>query len=242
MPGATSRPTTRSGSRSTAKKLKPIPREPAYERGGLRNALVEEGRKMFEEIGAGELSLRALARRLGVSEAAPSRHFSGKEELLAAIAVSGFEELAQQRIEIAAQKLEPLPKARAMMLSYVRYAQSHAGLFDLMTGPRLLQQFVRRDVEGISNISYSYFAESVFELALASGWAQKDLHYVSHAAWSMEHGVAALILAGRIPRTDSNIEVERMIEFSIEMFLAAVVAGPQLLRRVRGRDLIAAQA
>jgi len=108
--------------------LKPIPREPACERGGLRDALVDEGRKMFEEIGAGELSLRALARRLGVSEAAPSRHFSGKEELLAAIAVSGFQELAQQRTKIAAQKLEPLPKARAMMLSCVRYAQSHAGL------------------------------------------------------------------------------------------------------------------
>nr|WP_297383498.1 TetR/AcrR family transcriptional regulator [uncultured Roseateles sp.] len=242
MPSTTSRTPARKGSTSTAKKLKPIPREPAYERGDLRNALVEEGRKMFEEIGASELSLRALARRLGVSEAAPSRHFTGKEELLAAIAVSGFKELAEQRTKIAAQNLEPFPKARAMMLSYVRYAQTHAGLFDLMTGPRLLQQFVRRDVEGISNVSYSYFADSVFELALASGWAQKDLHYLSHAAWSTEHGVAALILAGRIPRTDSNIDVERMIEFSIDVFLAAVTAGPDLLKRVHVRDLIAASA
>jgi AcrR family transcriptional regulator len=208
-------------------------REPTYERGGLRNALVEEGRKMFEENGAGELSLRALARRLGVSEAAPSRHFSGKEELLAAIAVDGFKELAEQRKQVAALQLGALAKAREMMLSYVRYAQKHTGLFDLMTGPRLLQEFVRGDVEEISNISYTYFANSVFELALESGWTKDELHYLSHAAWSMEHGTAALILAGRVPRTDSNLETQSMIEFSIDLFLTAVAAGPASFRKIQ---------
>lgn len=209
------------------RQLPPQVREPAYEKGGLRNALVEEGRKMFEENGATELSLRALARRLGVSEAAPSRHFTGKEELLAAIAVSGFVELAEQRKGIAAQDLPPFAMAREMMLSYVRYAQAHSGLFDLMTGPRLLREFVRGDVEATSNISYSFFAESVFSLARESGWPEEQMHYLSHAAWSMEHGVAALILADRIPRTDSNLDLEAMIDFSINSFLVAVVGGPR---------------
>ena len=53
------------------------------------------------------------------------------------------------------------------------------------------------------------------------------MHYLSHAAWSMEHGVAALILADRIPRTDSNLDVEAMIDFSINTFLVAVVGGPR---------------
>lgn len=234
MTSKASRTQTRSPSRTAARKPRALPpqlREPAYERGGLRNALVEEGRRMFEENGASELSLRALARRLGVSEAAPSRHFKGKEELLAAIAISGFKQLAEQRKEIFARHLPALPKAREMMLSYVRYAQTHAGLFDLMTGPRLLQEFVRGDVEATSNISYSYFSDSVFELALESGWDKEQLHYLSHAAWSMEHGVAALILGGRIPRTDSNLDTQRMIEFSIDLFLAAVIAGPENFNR-----------
>ena len=227
---------TRSASRTAARKpraLPPLLREPAYERGGLRNALVEEGRRMFEENGASELSLRALARRLGVSEAAPSRHFKGKEELLAAIAISGFMQLAGQRVEIASRHLPALPKAREMMLSYVRFAQLHAGLFDLMTGPRLLQEFVRGDVEATSNISYSYFSDSVFDLALENGWDRKQLHYLSHAAWSMEHGVAAPILGGRIPRTDSKLKTQRMIEFSIDLFLAAVAAGPENFQRTQ---------
>ena len=218
---------------SSSRPLRTLPqqlKEPAYEKGGLRNALVEEGRRMFEENGATELSLRALARRLGVSEAAPSRHFKGKEELLAAIAVSGFLELAEQRKRIDAMNLTKLSKARQMLLSYVHYAQMHAGLFDLMTGPRLLREFVRGDVEATSNVSYSYFANSIFELARESGWPESDLHYLSHAAWSMEHGIAALLLSERTPRTDSNLEPQKMIEFAIDLFLAGIVGGPERFR------------
>ncbi|WP_181360663.1 TetR/AcrR family transcriptional regulator [Variovorax sp. WS11] len=214
---------------TASRQLRALPtqlKEPAYEKGGLRNALVEEGRRIFEENGATELSLRALARRLGVSEAAPSRHFKGKEELLAAIAVSGFLELAEKRRKIAAMDMPALLKAREMLLSYVQYAQCHAGLFDLMTGPRLLREFVRGDIEASSNVSYSYFANSIFELAKESGWQDSDLHYLSHAAWSMEHGIAALLLADRIPRTDSHLQTQQMVEFSINLFLSGIVSGP----------------
>jgi AcrR family transcriptional regulator len=216
---------------------RPLPqylKEPTYEKGGLRDALIVEGRRVFEENGAIELSLRALARRLGVSEAAPSRHFKGKEELLAAIAVSGFAELAKQRKKIAAMNLPAIAKAREMMLSYVRYAQEHSGLFDLMTGPRLLKEFVRGDVEASSNISFFYFSQSVFDLAVESGWPEDKLHYLSHAAWSMEHGLAALVLADRIPRTDANLEKQKMIEFAIDVFLMGVTEGPDKLARMRG--------
>lgn len=102
--------------------------------------------------------------------------------------------------------------------------------FDLMTGPRLLQEFVRGDVEAASNVAYSYFSDSIFELAIESGWSKSQLHYLSHAAWSMEHGVAALILAGRTPRTDSGLEKQSMIELSIDLFLSAVTAGPEGLK------------
>ncbi len=73
----------------------------------------------------------------------------------------------------------------------------------------------------------------MFELALESGWDSEQLHYLSHAAWSMEHGVAALLLGGRIPRTDSNLDTQRMIEFSIDLFLAAVVSGPEKFEQTR---------
>jgi hypothetical protein len=103
-----------------------------------------------------------------------------------------------------------------------------------MTGPRLLKEFVRGDVEASSNISFFYFSQSVFDLAVESGWPEDKLHYLSHAAWSMEHGLAALVLADRIPRTDANLEKQKMIEFAIDVFLMGVTEGPDKLARMRG--------
>jgi AcrR family transcriptional regulator len=207
-----------------------IKREP----GSLHTRLIEEGRKMFEENGASELSLRELARRVGVSEAAPSRHFRGKEELLAAIAVTGFEELAEERARIAALETSPVKRAREMMTSYVRFARAHPGIFHLMTGPRLLEEFVRGDIEATSNDSYRLFSESIYDLARASGWPEKQMELLAHAAWSMEHGLATLLLSGRAPRIDSDVDPEMMIDFAINTFLAAVVAGPEAFKKALG--------
>jgi len=181
---------------------------------------------MFEEKGATELSLRELARRVGVSEAAPSKHFKGKEELLAAIASDGFRELAAQRVKLSERRLAPYEKAREMMLSYVHFAQVHEGLFDLMIGPRVLPEFRAGEFTETGDLSYGYFASSIFELARVSGWNNQSLEYLSHAAWSMEHGIAALILARRVPRPDSGLELQKMIEFSIDFLLDSIIAGP----------------
>lgn len=100
--------------------------------GNLRDVLVQEGRLMFEQAGATELSMREIARRVGVSEAAPFKHFRGKEQLLEAIASSGFRELRDERQRIVRDQADPLARARAMMLSYIAFARAHEGLFSLM--------------------------------------------------------------------------------------------------------------
>lgn len=67
---------SQNGTMATHTPRKKAPAPAAYHHGDLRNALVREGRRSLEENGAGELSLREVARRLGVSVAAPSRHFA----------------------------------------------------------------------------------------------------------------------------------------------------------------------
>jgi AcrR family transcriptional regulator len=64
-----------------------------YHHGDLRNTLLESARAMLEEEGLGAVSLRAVARRAGVSHAAPYRHFVNHEALLVEIAIEGFTEL-----------------------------------------------------------------------------------------------------------------------------------------------------
>lgn len=210
----------------------PAPAAAPYHHGNLRNALIAEGRRALEEIGARELSLRYLARAVGVSEAAPSRHFAGKEGLLAAIAADGFRELAALRMEILASDDTPMSTAYRMMRIYVEFAKRHKGLFDLMIGPRLVARDSYPELTEQNTKSFSLFASSVEKIAVDSGWPRRSLTLVTHAAWSMEHGLATLILSDRVPRSDLPVRVEQMIEFSITLFLSAVTSGPEHLQRI----------
>lgn len=202
-----------------------------YHHGDLRNAMVIAGRAALEEIGARELSLRYVARTVGVSEAAPSRHFSGKEGLLAAIAANGFSELAAIRVPIAASDLAPREKARQMMNSYVQFAQKHKGLFDLMVGPRILQRDAYPELTEAAMESFELFAEAVRNLARLHGWPSTQMDLVVQAGWSVEHGLASLILSSRLPHSDYPIETEALVVFTISLFLDGIAAGPKTASR-----------
>lgn len=197
-----------------------------YHHGDLRNALLREGRRLLEDRGIGELSLREVARRTGVSVAAPSRHFDGKDGLLSAIVSDGFVELAALRRSIASAELTALEKARQMMLGYVHFALRNRGLFNLMVGPRIIDPQQHAELQRATSESFGIFCDAIFDLAAMSGWppAQRDL--VTHAAWAMEHGVATLILSDRAPRRGRDVDAEAMIDFSIDLLLRSIVAGP----------------
>ena len=204
---------------------------PTYHHGDLRNALISEGRRLLEEVGAHELSLRHVARSVGVSIAAPSHHFEGKEGLLAAMATEGFDELASSRRKIATSEKDLLRRAWRMMECYVRFAEKQRGLFELMVGPRILPRG-HKDLTAAASASFDLFASAVSDYARTKGWREEDLNLVVHAAWSVEHGLATLILAHRVPFPGRKVDLKQMIHFSVSMMLGAIAAGPDHVRRI----------
>lgn len=203
-----------------------------YHHGDLRNALITEGRRALEEMGVGELSLRHVARSIGVSQAAPARHFEGKEDLLAAIAADGFRELTAIRAKIASVTPDPMTRAFRVMECYVQYAQEHSGLFNLMVGPRILTRQSYPELAEASMESFELFAAAVCDFARVSGWGEKDLNLVVHAAWAIEHGLANLVLGGRVPRPNWPIDLNQMIRFSFGLLLAGIRGGPTAISPV----------
>src|SRR6266850_4711197 len=97
----------------------------AYHHGDLRAALLQTAGKVLEKEGLGELSLRELARRAGVSHNAPYRHFPDRDSLLAALAAEGFALLENEMRGLG---------ARAMGEVYIRFALQHPQRFRLMFG------------------------------------------------------------------------------------------------------------
>ena len=159
----------------------------AYHHGGLPAALLQAAGKILEKEGIEALTLRTLARRTGVSHAAPYRHFAQREALLAALAAEGFAMLGRAQREAAAGGL------RAMGETYVRFALAHPQRFRLMFGGQLkiarhpaLRDVALKTFEGLSGA-----------LAARVGDAP-GARDASIAAWALVHGLAQLLLGERI--------------------------------------------
>src|SRR5215207_6253234 len=128
--------TTSSGS---IRRVTVTPARP-YHHGNLRAELLEAAERTLDERGTG-LSLRGLARELGVSHGAPRRHFADKQALLDALAEDGFERLGRELAGAIAAAGGEAPstghaafEARfaAFARAYVAFATRHAALLELM--------------------------------------------------------------------------------------------------------------
>jgi AcrR family transcriptional regulator len=168
--------------------------ERPYHHGDLRHGLLAEGEALLGEVGAANLSLREIARRLGVSHNAPYRHFPTREALLAALAAEGYQALAE-RTDTAGMADRGL--------AYVTFALEHPAVFRLMFSDQI-------DRAAFPELAAS--AEACLTRASrAIGAAYGEAPEAVMAAWSFVHGLATLLLDGQAPaalrggRTDREL-------------------------------------
>jgi AcrR family transcriptional regulator len=155
-----------------------------YHHGDLRNALLDAARAILEENGLADVSLRAVARKAGVSHAAPYRHFPNHEALLTELAVEGF---AEMRAEIVAgatgaqagSKTDRIAKIGA---AYMRFVAKRPALARLMFGPQL----PNRD-------KFPELANAADAIGQEIGSALNDAA-LGLSVWAAVHGLAMLIL------------------------------------------------
>lgn len=158
-----------------------------YHHGDLRRALLAAAVDAINESGPAALSLRQLARRAGVSHAAPQHHFGDKAGLLTAVARQGYELFADALEQAGHDLLE-------VGVAYVRFATGHPAHFQVM----FQRSLYRADDPQVTA------ARERARRALAAGLRQRmpggaEITRVAVAAWSMVHGFATLWLGGVIP-------------------------------------------
>src|SRR5580704_515080 len=103
----------------------------SYHHGDLRVACLHAARELLEENGSSELSLRAVARRAGVSPTAPYRHYADRDALLSAVAAMGYRELAEKLAAAHPAPSTPDDLA-AVAVAYVHFALEHPAVFRVM--------------------------------------------------------------------------------------------------------------
>ncbi|MEV5569282.1 TetR/AcrR family transcriptional regulator [Spirillospora sp. NPDC052269] len=155
----------------------------SYHHGDLRRTVLSAAVAAIEESGPSGWSLRELARRAGVSHAAPAHHFGDKAGLLTALAAEGFDLLAAALTEAGDDLLD-------LGVAYVRFAAEHRAHFEVMFRPELY----RADDPEVTAAGDRTAA--LLDRAVGAGSPDSD---AALAAWSIAHGFAGLWLSGALP-------------------------------------------
>jgi AcrR family transcriptional regulator len=201
-----------------------------YHHGDLRNALIDASLATLREEGTAGLQLRAIARRVGVSQAAPYRHFSGREDLLATVATVGFERLrAFARAAADETGGDPMERMRALSTAYVRFAAKEPQLFRLMFGTEVPDKSGHADLLEAAQSMFELIADAVAEAQAAGSVRVGDPLTMALLAWSTMHGLAQLLIDGQLLLAGLGLEdadaVSRMVRAELERGLAPAAFG-----------------
>ena len=168
--------------------------------GDLRQALLDAAVTTLDEVGADRLSLREVARRAGVSHAAPAHHFTDKAGLLTAVATEGFAILVTY---LAATQPggagEPVDQLAALGRAYAQFAEDNPGRFEVMFRPGLLRA---------GDPAFQRAGDAAFQVLrdhIATcqdrGWREHTpTDGLAAAAWALAHGIAVLRTQGSLAR------------------------------------------
>lgn len=181
-----------------------------YHHGDLPGTLVNAAVELLdEEGGANDLSLRAVARRAGVSTAAPYRHFPDRNALISAVAAVGYRELAAT---LAAASPEPsTPEDLAdIAVAYVNFALHRTGLFRAMFAEPCGTDPDR--VEAVEMITA--YLNHIVSQTLPS----EDADNTATAVWALVHGLAFLHLDGKLD-SSNPAEVDRRVRATVRAAL-----------------------
>jgi AcrR family transcriptional regulator len=169
-----------------------------YHHGNLRAALLEAAER---RLGDGELSLRELAREVGVSHGAPRRHFADKQALLDALAAEGFARLGRV-LAGAAGEGDFTARLATVARAYVEFATGHAPLLELMFAGKHRSA----KLEAAADRAFAAPLALIEHGQAAGEVVPGDPERIGKAAFAAIHGLAALTSAGVLEADDRLVD------------------------------------
>ncbi|QFU76169.1 TetR/AcrR family transcriptional regulator [Halioglobus maricola] len=192
-----------------------------YHHGDLRNALILAAVELIEEKGSPDVAISEVAKRAGVSAAAPYRHFKDKEALLDAVSQLCFLGLGLQVIDVR-EKFEP--GARECIISlgitYTRYVSERPAFYNMMWSEHSEKSEPLEETDG--RRGFSNFADAVESWCIAKKLKRADPLDLAIKLWALAHGLAVLNINGQVDWFMPNADLEDMLVSSTNAFLDGV--------------------
>ncbi|MER6270189.1 TetR/AcrR family transcriptional regulator [Streptomyces sp900105755] len=173
-----------------------------YHHGDLRAACLRAARELLEEDGSSGLSLRAVARRAGVSATAPYRHYADREALVSAVAAQGYRELAEYLL--AAHPAPTTPdELAAVAVAYVRFALDRPALFRVMFAEPC-------DPNSEERVAATAAISEYVRGVVRGAFPGADADALSVTVWALVHGLAFLHLDGKLDSATPELVADQV--------------------------------
>tara|TARA_R110002096_G_C14547355_1_gene718948 strand:+ start:784 stop:1407 length:624 start_codon:yes stop_codon:yes gene_type:complete len=176
--------------------------KPAYHHGDLPVQVQHLALDTLRAQGDAAISLRALAKQLGVSAPALYRHFSDRDTLLAELAIGGFEAL-RNRLRAVDQQI-PRKALIEIGLVYVKFAQEEPNLYRLMFGGRVLPMGAHPRLDAAGRSAFQVLENTVAHARQLGYLKPSPVSLITAAAWSLVHGLSQLTIDGHLPGANAQ--------------------------------------
>lgn len=174
----------------------------AYHHGDLQQQAHAQALAIVREHGDSAISLRALAKQIGVSAPALYRHFADRESLLAELAISGFQGLQQRLLEV--DQNDPRQALIGIGLAYVSFAQHEPNLYRLMFGGRVLPVGVHPRLDEAGKGAFQVLEDTIASARQQGYLKPLPLDLMTATAWALVHGLSQLTIDGHLPTADAE--------------------------------------
>ena len=186
----------------------------------LLGLTMEAAADLLSELGPGGVTLREVARRAGVTHAAPYRHFQDKQALLAAVATEGFVQL-RAAVEEAVNARSPEEAMEQVGMAYVRYGQDNPARFRVMFGDQVGDKRGYPELIAADQAVFDLLVDVLRGAQSAGALKRGDVQSMAMIAWSM------VVPMARLMRTRSP-------PWSNQYVFSGEVVGPETSSPVSG--------
>ena len=182
-----------------------IMKSKTYHHGNLKEALISAGLETLSEQGVEGLSLRNVAKKIGVSHTAPYNHFPDKQALLAAISTAAHEQLHQIILDaFEKSKNTPAIIIPDVAWAYLQFALNNPSKFKLMFSGALEEETRHPDFVAISQKSIALLEEIIVFCQKAGQLDSGGIEMNAIRLWSLVHGFTYLVLENQFPEKYSK--------------------------------------
>ncbi len=205
--------------------------EKSYHHGDVPGALMQAALLRIKEDGVEKLSLRAIARDIGVSQTAPYRHFKDKNHLLVALACAGFKDLAK--------KEHYLPSCNNLTdglmnagLAYIQFAKHSPEQYRLMFGNKIENRCQQPELEASAQAAFEVIVSFTTRGVASGDFIHKDPLVLARGCWAFVHGLASLTIDGFYD--DLTTELDEFLKEQFSLFQRSISANPNSIDMEQG--------